>query len=247
MSKWVVNLTWEDAPHLSKEDKDTLLASYAPHERDARSKGLPQLGAGAIYPVPESDIIVKPFEIPEEWEIAYGLDVGWKKTAAIWGAYNKQEDIWYLFSEYYRGYAEPSVHSEAIKARGYWINGVIDPASRGGSQKDGETLLDNYMKLGLSLDLANNAVDPGLLEVFQRLSTGRLKVFSTLQNWLSEYRIYRRDDKGKVVKSHDHLMDATRYLIMSGFDVMTIRPNDDEDIRSQSYIDMTGKSSICGY
>jgi hypothetical protein len=32
-----------------------------------------------------------------------------------------------------------------------------------------------------------------------------------LQNWLSEFRIYRRDEKGKIVKQNDHLMDATRY------------------------------------
>ena len=247
MSKWVVNLSWDEAPHLSAKDKQEMLAGYSPHERDARSKGLPQLGAGAIYPVPESDIVVRPFEIPEEWEIAYGMDVGWKKTAAIWGAYNKKEDTWYLYSEYYRGYAEPSVHADGIRARGTWINGVIDPASRGGSQKDGVSLLDEYMKLGLELSLANNSVEPGLLDVFQRVSTGRLKVFSTLQNWLAEYRIYRRDDKGKVVKDRDHLMDATRYLMMSGFNVMSVKPPEEEDEVGHIAINALGRSEICGY
>lgn len=247
MSKYVINLTWEDAPHLTKSDKDMLIASYAPHERDARSKGLPQLGSGAIFPVPETDIVVKPFEIPEHWPIAYGMDVGWKKTAALFGAYDAKSDTWYLYSEYYRGYAEPSVHSEAIKARGQWIHGVIDPASRGGSQKDGLTLLDEYMKLGLTLSLANNSVEPGLLDVFQRLSTGRLKIFSTLQNWLAEYRVYRRDLRGKVVKERDHLMDCTRYLIMSGQDVMDIRPEEEIDQVIGVNTSSTGRSNICGY
>jgi hypothetical protein len=48
------------------------------------------------------------------------------------------------------------------------------------------------------------------------MAEGRLKVFSSLQNWRSEFRIYRRDKNGKVVKSDDHLMDASRYLLMPG-------------------------------
>jgi hypothetical protein len=40
-----------------------------------------------------------------------------------------------------------------------------------------------------------------------------------LQNWLSEFRIYRRDEKGRIIKQNDHLMDTTRYLIMSGVQV----------------------------
>ena len=40
----------------------------------------------AVYPVPESDLIVQPFKIPAHWPRAYGLDVGWRGTAAIWGA-----------------------------------------------------------------------------------------------------------------------------------------------------------------
>jgi hypothetical protein len=59
-------------------------------------------------------------------------------------------------------------------------------------------------------------VETGIYDVWQRLSSGRLKVFRGMKNWLSEFRLYRRDDKGRVVKDNDHLMDATRYLVMSG-------------------------------
>lgn len=249
MAKWVCNLTWEDAPHLSKEDKDLLLGSYSPHERDARSKGVPQLGSGAIYPVVEEDVIIDFFELPPHWPRAYGMDVGWNKTAVIWGAYDKKSDCWYLYSEYYRGYAEPSIHADGIKARGTWMNGVIDPASRGKSQNDGDTLLQTYTDLGLVIAPANNAVESGLLEVFQRLSSGRLKVFTHLKNWLSEFRVYRRDQQGRVAqKQSDHLMDATRYLIMSGQSVLELPPsedNDDPDRQQRNY--PTGRSGICGY
>lgn len=175
--------------------------------------------------MPESDILCDPFQMPIYWPRAYGFDVGWNRTAAIWGAHDRDNDIVYLYSEHYRGQAEPSVHAAAIKARGDWVNGAVDPASRGRGQKDGEQLLQNYLDLGLLLSKAENGVDAGLFDVWERLSTGRLKVFRTLQNWLAEYRLYRRDEKGAVVKLNDHLMDATRYLIVSGIHVAIVDPN----------------------
>jgi hypothetical protein len=142
--------------------------------------------------------------------------VGWNRTAAIWAAHDRDTDTVYLYSEHYRGNAEPSVHAHAIRARGEWIKGVIDPASNGRSQVDGRRLISDYKALGLNVTEAQNSVEAGIYTVWERLSGGRLKVFRTLQNWLQEYRIYRRDEKGRIVKQNDHLMDSTRYLIVSG-------------------------------
>jgi phage terminase large subunit-like protein len=225
-SKFVVTATWDDVPHLSEETKKILWNSIPPFQRDARSKGVPQLGSGAIYPVPESDILVDDFQIPDHWPRAFGMDVGWNRTAVVWGAWDRDNDILYLTSEHYRGQAEPSIHAQAIKARGEWIPGVIDPASRGRSQKDGSMLLETYGEggLGLDLDVAFNGVESGLYEVWQRLSTGRLKVFRSLSNWIYEFRLYRRDEKGRIVKENDHIMDATRYLVMSGLERAKTKP-----------------------
>lgn len=224
MSKYVVFAGWADVPHLSEEAKAGLLSAYQPHERDARTKGIPSLGAGAIYPVPEEDIVCDPIEFPAWFEHCYALDVGWNRTAALWGARDPETDIVYLYAEYYRGQAEPAVHAAAIRARGEWIPGVIDPAARGRGQGDGNQLLQNYQDLGLRLTVANNAVHAGIDTVWQRLSTGRLKVFRHLQNFLAEYRIYRRDEKGRIVKENDHLQDCCRYLCLSGIPLATIRP-----------------------
>ncbi len=215
---------WDDVPHLSEEDKENLMSSLPAHQRSARSKGIPSLGAGAIYPVPEDEIKCDPFEIPDYFKKAFGLDVGWNKTAAVFGAIDPDSDILYLTSMHYRGHAEPSVHAAAIRARGEWIPGAIDPASRGRSQKDGEALIDIYLDLGIDINPAINSVESGLYAVLERLSTGRLKVFSILTDWFTEYRVYQRDKNGKVKKSNDHAMDATRYLVMSGLELAKTKP-----------------------
>lgn len=230
----LVMITWDDVPHLDERAKKELWDSIPAYQRDARSKGIPQLGAGAIYPVPESDIVCDPIEIPKHWPRAYGMDVGWNRTAVIWGAWDRQSDTIYLYSEHYRGQAEPSVHAGAIRGRGEWIEGVIDPAARGRGQKDGEQLIQVYKDLGLTLTPANNGVESGIYTVFERLSGGKLKVFKTLQNWLSEYRLYRRDEKGHIVKGNDHLMDATRYLGVSGRDVAKIQKPDSMELKYEA-------------
>lgn len=223
-SRYMVQASWDDVPHLDAQTKEELLASTPPHLRAARTRGEPGLGAGAIYPIDLAEVLCDPFAIPPYWPRAYALDVGWNRTAAVWGAWDRTVDCLYLYTEHYRGQAEPSIHATAIKARGEWIPGVIDPAARGRQQKDGEQLLAVYLGLGLLLTPAQNAVEAGIYAVWERLSTGRLKVFRTLQNWQAEYRLYRRDENGKIVKAFDHLMDASRYLVLSGPAVATVQP-----------------------
>ncbi len=223
-SRYTVNASWEDVPHLDEQTKRELLDSTQPYLQDARAKGVPSLGAGAVWPIPLSDILVDPFAIPPHWPRSYGLDVGWNRTAAVWGAIDRAVDVAYLYTEHYRGKAEPSIHASAIKARGEWIPGVVDPASRGRGQRDGLQLMTDYVELGLDLAPAKNPRESGIHTVWERLSTGRLKVFSTMMNWQAEYRLYRRDDDGNIVKEFDHLMDATRYWVVSGIERAAVQP-----------------------
>jgi len=66
------------------------------------------------------------------------------------------------------------------------------------------------------------------------MATGRLKIFKTLQNTLAEYRIYRRDEKGRIVKDNDHLMDSLRYLVMSMIEISTTIPYSGDYLSSNS-------------
>lgn len=219
--RWVTRAGWDDIKHLDEDVKKQLLASYPPYQRDARRLGIPSLGSGAIFPVEESTFVIPPFEIPKHWSRGYGLDVG-RSTGAVWLAHDRETNILYAYSEYFNSQdgALPSTHAASIAARGKWIQGAIDTASRGRSSTDGENLYQMYSDLGLNLVNADKAVEAGLLEMLELLCTGRLKVFSTCTQLLKEFRGYQRDEKGRIVKKNDHLMDAWRYAVKTRDKIM---------------------------
>ncbi len=224
---YVVMASWDDAPHLTEEAKADLISKIPLYQRDARMRGIPQMGAGAVYPIAESEVIVPPRIIERHWPRCFGLDVGWKRTAAIWLGRDPDTGVTYAYHEYYRAGEEgmtPSVHAAAIMGPGKWIPGVIDPAARGRSQIDGRQLFQMYTDLGLNITAAKNAVEAGVYEVHEALAQGQLKIFSTLTNFREEFRLYRRDEKGKIVKERDHLQDALKYAWVSGRDVMVPKP-----------------------
>jgi len=243
-SRFVVNATWEDAPHLTEKEREEILSNTLPHLRDARSKGVPHLGSGAIYPIAEEEVAVDDFVIPAWWPRVYALDYGWGWTAAVWLAIDVENDTHYIYDCYKRGQAEPPVHIAAIKARGDWIPGVADPAG-GSSQRDGRKLLIEYQGMLSNLYPADNAVEAGLLRVWGKLVAQKLKVFKSCRAWFDEFRVYSRDEKGRVTKRNDHLMDCTRYVERSGVNYAICPP--DEDDNDDRVIGKLGRNTITGY
>ena len=216
----LTKMGWADIPHLTDKAKRDLYLSTPPYLRGARMNGEPVTGRGRIYPIDAEQITIEPFRIPEVWARCYGFDPGVERTAGIWGAHNRDEDILYLYSEYYRGQTKPRDHVAAIQSRGKWVPGVIDPSAAAGNQADGRSYMDIYTRLGLLLYKANNAVEAGLIECYDRMMAGQLKVFRTLVNFIYEFNMYQRDKNQRVArKQPDHLMDAMRYLVMSGLTV----------------------------
>jgi phage terminase large subunit-like protein len=249
--KFIIQVTWDEVPHLTKEMKESLWLALPSFERDARSKGTPQLGSGKIYTVPEEQIVVEPFEIPNYWPRFYAMDIGFTSpTAVLWFAWDRERDILYVYREYYECNKQPWEHAYHIKTPHAWIPGVVDPSSRIGNRgmdpNSQKAIIDVYRDLGLKLETANNAIIAGITEVQNRLQTNRLKIFSYCQNTREEYRIYRYKESMPAPKQRDHAMDALRYGCMSGLDIAITEPLYDDnyyDERSEE----RGKSRVGGY
>jgi phage terminase large subunit-like protein len=62
----VTSMTIDDVDHYSDEERKRIIASYPPHEVEARTKGIPVLGSGRIFPVPEATISCAHREFPTQ-------------------------------------------------------------------------------------------------------------------------------------------------------------------------------------
>ena len=217
-----INATHDDALHLSEEEKKRLLMSYLPHEREARTKGIPSLGSGLIYPISESQIVVDPFQIPDWWPRCFGMDFGWHNTAVVFIALDPDNQIAYLYGEYLAGHLTPDKHTYNLMKQGVdWMPGAYDGAGESATQDDGENLVELYRKAGIKnwIPADKKSVGKGIFTVLQMMESGKLKIFRNLPKTLTELRMYGRDQNGKIIKGNDHLMDAMRYGIVSGLPI----------------------------
>jgi phage terminase large subunit-like protein len=215
-----VNMTIDDAAHYTDKQRQTIIDSYPAHEVESRTKGIPTLGSGIVFPVTEESIVCPAFDVPESWPVIAGIDFGWDHpTAAVKVAWDRDSDTAYVTSTYRVREATPLVHAGALRA---W--GAIPFAwPHDGLQHDkgsGEKLADIYRQQGLNFlrDRAmyqdgSNGLEASVMDMLQRMQTGRFKVFSHLHDWLEERRLYHRKD-GLIKKEKDDLISATRYAIM---------------------------------
>lgn len=217
----VTTMTIDDAEHYTPEERAKIIASYPAHEREARTKGIPSMGSGLIFPVLEEDILIDPITIPPIWPQINGLDFGYDHPfAAVNLAWDRDADVVYVCKNYRKREATPIIHAAAIKPWGDWI-----PCSwpHDGFQHDkgsGEQLAAQYGAQGLNMlpenaqwEEGGNGVEAGIAEMLDRMLTGRWKVFNTCTEWLEERRLYHRKD-GKIVKERDDVISASRYALM---------------------------------
>jgi len=217
----VTSMTIDDAEHYSPEERAKIIASYPAHEREARSKGIPTLGSGLIFPVLEEQIICEPFAIPAFWTQINGVDFGYDHPfGAANLAWDRDADIVYVCKDYRERQATPIIHSAAIKPWGDWIPCAWPHDGLQHDKGSGEELASQYRGQGLNMlheratwEDGGNGVEAGVSEMLDRMLTGRWKVFSTCTKWLEERRLYHRKD-GRIVKERDDVISASRYALM---------------------------------
>lgn len=221
----VTTMTIHDALHYTPEQREAIIASYAPHEREARVNGVPTLGSGRIFPIEEVVITVQPFPYPKHFARLGALDFGWDHPSAaveLW--WDRDMDIVYVTKAHRAREQTPVLFSAAVRPWCSWMRWAWPHDGLQHSKDSGEPLRDQYAKQGLRMlpDKATHppqpgeeegtggyGVEAGLMDMLDRMQTGRFKVFAHLSDWFEEFRMYHREN-GKVVKLDDDLMSATR-------------------------------------
>lgn len=208
---------WDDVPHLTAEQKAQMLAAYPEHEREARSKGVPKLGSGAVFPIAEEQITIAPFAVPRHWPQINGIDFGWDHPfAAVNLAWDRDADCVYVCKAYRQSKTTPVIHAAAIRPWGAWVPCAWPHDGYQHDKGSGDQLAKQYGDQNLNM-LGEHAthqeggfgIEAGIMSMLDRMQTGRLKVFANLNEWFDEYRMYHRKD-GQIVKEVDDLMSATR-------------------------------------
>jgi phage terminase large subunit-like protein len=220
----LVQMELRDALHLNQDRQNEILALYPAHEREARVRGIPMLGSGRIFTVPEQEIEFESSTLKPAtyWRSILGLDLGGGNHPTAWAYLLLEPDVDRIWvTDVYRS-TEPviSIHAAAMQMT---HPGVPVAWPKDAMRKDasaGLPLSMLYRKHGV-LTLLDHAqfedgsvsVEAGLAEMDERFRTGRLKVARHLQAFWEEYRTYHRKD-GIVVPEHDDVLCAVRYAMM---------------------------------
>lgn len=227
----VTTMTIDDAEHYTPEERARIVAGYQPHEREARANGIPTLGSGRIFPVPEEDIKVAPFSIPKHWARLVGGDFGWAHPSAwVWLAHDRDTDIVYVTHVYRCSETLIPLQALTINAQGQWI--PVSWPHDGYQVRDamhGEQLAQQYRDQGVNMrpehaqfeetqaigevKASRISTEAGIQAMLTRMTTGKFKVFSHLEEWFDEFRLYHRKN-GVIVKERDDLLSATRIGLM---------------------------------
>lgn len=220
----VTNMTIDDVGHYTDEQKRKIIDAYPDHEREARTKGVPMLGSGRIFPVAEETLREAPLvHVPSHWKHIIGSDFGWDHpTAFAKLVIDPDADCIHVTKAYRKAREIPLVHAAAVKPWGTWIP-VAWPKDALNHDKGGscEQLAHQYRDHGLNMlstwaafpDQRGNGVEAGIAEMLERMRTGRFKVDANLAEWFEEFRMYHRKD-GEIVKEREDLICATRYGVM---------------------------------
>lgn len=231
---YVVTATWDDAPHLIKQERERLAQSFRPHERDARMLGVPMMGEGAVFTTSEDELVVDPFDIPGYFARITGIDFGLDHPfACVKIAVDRDNDIIYVYDDYRKkGEINLAFHAEKIKNPNPWINVAWphDGAKRspGAGDKESNSLAKKMRHLGVNM-LNKSAryqndrggpqpVWPIVEEVAERERSGRFKIFSTCNNYLEERRNYHqkitKSGESELNQRRDDCLKACFYAVM---------------------------------
>ena len=228
---YIETATWDDAPHLDEAERERLLSRYPIHERKTRTRGVPMMGEGAVFPIDEEDIKYDPSIFPDGIPphfarikgIDFGIAVGHPGAGAC-VAHDRDQDVLYVYRTY-RKEGETSVyHARAINGNDPWVPIAWPHDGLNREKAGGKVLHEAYREEGASMMLGISArydnktggsqpVEPIVVEILERMQTGRFKVASTCHEFFDEMRSYHRKD-GKIIAKRDDTLKAVFYAVM---------------------------------
>lgn len=180
--------------------------------------------------------VVEPFEIPDGWQKAIGIDFGTAAPfAACWGAWDNDGNC-YIYREAHQAGLTPHEQAKQVIAKSTLVGGkrekysatVADPSVFSDRRGMGKSVADLWRDAGLHVTKAKNARVAGWSNVRQylfdyerknidgTLGAPRLFVFSSCHNLIRTIPLMQHDKRNAEdldTTLDDHLVDCLRYLL----------------------------------
>lgn len=217
-----VTMTIHDAEHIPAAERAAIIASWPAHERDARALGVPMLGSGRIFPYPDEAVMEPALtHIPAHWCKIWAIDFGIAHPfAAALMIWDKDNDVIHIHHTVRMSDALPLFHAQQLKAIGKAIPVAWPQDGTAREKGSGDTLAQSYKNAGL-LMLPQHATWPdgglsteaAIIEMQERIVTGRFKVANHLADFFQEFAMYHRKD-GLIVKVQDDILSAIQKGLM---------------------------------
>jgi phage terminase large subunit-like protein len=228
----------KDIKHLDQAAVEGIRRMFAsdPAALLARLEGIESINTGLIFPFKVEDIIYDPCKtsIPISWPQLGAYDPGWRHpTGAVGGALDPMSDIDYVYVTYEKAGMPYHYHHGQLSA---WGDGnmtfMIDPAGDQSGQATGEKIYDLLCKLAHGNDYADeipeemrkyikadNSFRLGMNEMWNRFSTGTLKINKNCRRLLEQYESYAWDKDGAGPRPETDeirfdIITALRYQVM---------------------------------
>src|SRR5262249_7523564 len=161
----------------------------------ARTKGIPTLGSGRIFPITEETLIIPYRTFPQHWPRIGGMDFGWDHPfAAVEIIWDRDTDTVYIGRTFrLKGATVPAVASTlrtwGLDLRWAWPK----DGNRETMEGAGIALAEQYRAQGLNMwptyshydigDEKSVSVEAGLQDMLTRMESGRFKVFAHNTDW----------------------------------------------------------------
>jgi len=205
----IQGISTQQNPHLPDTYTDEIVEGYEGRFYQQEVEGAFVGFEGLVYPwFSDNHLVDEPPEHPHE--TIYGVDWGHANPAVIL-VILRDGDRWVVVDEWYERRCTLQDQSVALTDMiEQWGQGPIycdpsEPAS-----------IEQLKRDGLPACEADNDVQPGIQHIASL--SDDLRVHRTCQNLRNEFSQYQYRDGGdsdKVLKQHDHAMDALRYALFT--------------------------------
>jgi phage terminase large subunit-like protein len=215
---WVMQMTWEDNPYLSKAEIEHMEGQMTEEELESRREGRFVAITGLVYKEFREELhVIEPFDVPNEWKVTLSIDPGIDVPLSChWYAVDHDGNV-FVCGEWYRAGWAVSGHMREIEristeldwprdSRGH-LSCLMDAAADLRSLANEQTVAQLFRDKGLNVNTnVNKSRFAGIERVKEYLEPRKgvgidpevwpkgkpkLFIFSTCKYMIQEIKKYR--------------------------------------------------------